>query len=155
MTLDLAGYAAILALALSCYSTWRTVKFNKKQEELIESQRQLNALLAQKEAAEQAENRRASVSASFIKLGTGKYRLKVFNQGPAIARNVQISFPFGNEVVLDSEIEAKFPMETMDRYQSVELAALVHMQSPSKVGIQLDWIDEDGANRSKTIHPTL
>ncbi|KWI68273.1 hypothetical protein WT75_22210 [Burkholderia stagnalis] len=155
MSFDLSGYAAALALILSCYSTWKTIKFNTKQEELIESQRQLNALLAKKEATEQAESRRASVSASFTKLGSSKYRLKIFNQGPATARNVRISFPSGNEFVPDSEVNAKFPMEIMDKYQSVELIAMVHMQSPSKLTVQLDWLDEDGSARSKTVHPTL
>jgi hypothetical protein len=155
MSIDLSGCAAMLALALSCYSTWKTLQFNTKQEQLIESQRQLNALLADKEASEQAEGKRAKLSAAFMKLGSSKYRLKVFNQGQATARDVRISFPAGNEVVLQSEVDAKFPLETLDRFQSVELIAVVGMRSPSKLTVQLDWLDEDGSDRSKIVHPTL
>lgn len=155
MPLDLSGFAAILALVLSCYSTWKTLQFNKKQEELIESQRQLNALLADKESTERAEGRRANLGAAFSKVGSNNYRLKVFNQGPAIARNVRVSFPDGNQFVNQREVDSKFPMQTMDKFQSVELIASVHMNSPSKLGVQLDWIDEDGKNRTKMVHPTL
>jgi hypothetical protein len=92
MTIDLSGHAAALAPVLSCYSTWKTQQFNKKQEEWIESQRRLNALLADKESTERAESKRASLGAAFSKVGSNNYRLKVFNQGPAIARTVQMSF---------------------------------------------------------------
>lgn len=155
MNLDLGGCAALVALVLSGYSTWKTLQFNRKQEELIESQRRLNNLLAEKEAAELEKSKRANLSAAFLKLGSNKHRLKIFNQGETGARNVHISFPDGNEVVLSSDIEAKFPLETLDRFQSVELIAAVHMSSPSKLTVQLDWIDDDGAERTKIIHPTL
>jgi hypothetical protein len=92
MTIDLSGHAAALAPVLSCYSTWKTLQFNKKQEELIESRRRLNALLADKESTERAESKRANLGAVFSKVGSNSYRLKVFNQGLAIARTVQMSF---------------------------------------------------------------
>ena len=155
MTIDLSGFAALLALVLSCYSTWKTLQFNRKQEELIESQRQLNALLADKESKERAEGKRANLGAAFSKVGSNNYRLKVFNQGPAVARTVQISFPEGNEFVPQREVDSKFPLETLDKYQSVELIAAVHMNSPSKLTVQLDWIDGEGESRTKTVHPTL
>ncbi|MCC8397328.1 hypothetical protein LJ656_32655 [Paraburkholderia sp. MMS20-SJTR3] len=154
MTLDLSGCAAILALVLSCYSTWKTVKFNRKQEELIESQRQLNALLADKESTERAEAKRANPGAAFSRVGSGNYRLKIYNQGPAVARNVMISFPEGNELVSQRDVDEKFPLETLERYQSVELIASVHMSSPSKLTVRIDWIDGDGESKTKMVHPT-
>ncbi|OLL27580.1 hypothetical protein BTH42_32685 [Burkholderia sp. SRS-W-2-2016] len=154
MLLDLSGYAAILALVLSCYSTWKMLQFNRKQEKLIGSQRQLNDLLTDKEATERAEAKRANPGAAFLRVGSGNYRLKIYNQGPAVARNVSISFPEGNELVSQRDVDGKFPLQTLEKYQSVELIASVHMNSPSKLTVRIDWTDGDGESRTKTVHPT-
>lgn len=44
-TVDAANIIAGMALFLSGYATWITLKFNKRQQSLIESQEKLNNLL--------------------------------------------------------------------------------------------------------------
>ncbi len=154
MNIDLSGIVAAIALSFSVYTYWRQNQSNKKQEALIESQHKLNELLASKETSEMAAAKSADMGAEFQKLGRNQYRLKIFNKGPATARNVRVSFPDGNEFVSEHDLEGKFPMESMDKYQAVELIAAIHMGSPSKLKVQLNWVDEEGAEREKITYTT-
>ena len=57
------------ALLLSCYATWQTLSFNKKQESLVKTQEKLNKLLLEKEKVQVLSDKQADLAASFIKLG--------------------------------------------------------------------------------------
>jgi glycosyltransferase involved in cell wall biosynthesis len=144
-----------LALLLSAYATWKTVQFNEKQKSLIESQERLNRRLLEKEDAESNEEKKADLGATFIKLGSSNYRLKIWNKGKAVARNVSIEFPEGNDCLVESDIKGKFPLETLDTRQSVELIASVHMGTKSKQTIKLCWADDLSATNEKVVYPTL
>ena len=144
-----------LALLFSMYATWITHKFNNRQKALIESQEKLNRILLEKELTETSNDRKADLGASFVKLGSNKYRLKIWNKGKTTAKNVRISFPEGNEIIHDSDIEEKFPLEILEIYQSVELRAIVHMQTKSKHTILLKWSDEFAPENEKLVYPTL
>jgi hypothetical protein len=144
-----------LALILSAYAIWTTSRFNKRQISLIESQQRLNELLLQKGESEVLDARKADLGASFIKLGSSNYRLKIWNKGKASARDVRIDFPDGNDVVPDSEIEGKFPLESLEQYQSVELIAAVSMDTKSKHAIRLAWSDDCSEKNEKTVYPTI
>ena len=155
VTIDTGDVIAGLAFLLSSYATWQTVSFNKKQKSLVESQEKLNNLLLEKENEDSLKEKRADLGASFIKLGSSKYRLKIWNKGASTARNVRIEFPEGNDVVLDSEVTDKFPMESLERYQSVELIAAVHMQTKRKHVVRLIWEDGAQSHNEKLSYPTL
>lgn len=76
VSIDAGDVIAGLAFLLSAYATWQTVSFNKKQRSLVESQEKLNNRLLEKESEDTLKERRADLGASFIKLGSSKYRLK-------------------------------------------------------------------------------
>lgn len=155
VTIDAGDVIAGLAFLLSGYATWQTVSFNKKQKSLVESQEKLNNLLLEKENEGAVKDKSADLGASFIKLGSSKYRLKIWNKGSATARNVRIEFPEGNDVVIDSEVSDKFPMKSLERHQSVELIAAVHMQTKRKHVVRLIWEDDAQTHNEKLSYPTL
>jgi hypothetical protein len=155
MTLELRDLVALVALILSGYATWRTIKFNERQKSLIEVQERLNTLLLAKQQNEVTSDRKADLGASFIKLGTSKYRLKIWNKGKAAARNIQIDFPEGNDVVDQSDIDAKFPLEILETYQAVELVAAVSFGTKPKQAIRLRWEDDFQAQNEKIAYPTI
>jgi hypothetical protein len=155
VTIDAGDVIAGLAFLLSGYATWQTVSFNKKQKSLVESQEKLNNLLLEKENEDALKEKHADLGASFIKLGSSKYRLKIWNKGSATAKNVRVEFPEGNDVVIESELADKFPMESLERYQSVELIAAVHAQTKRKHVIRLTWEDDAQAHNEKLSYPTL
>lgn len=144
-----------LALLISAYAAWKTVQFNDKQKSLIESQEKLNQRLLEKEDADSIADKKADLGATFIKIGSSKYRLKIWNKGKTTARNVSIEFPEGNDCIIQSDVSEKFPLESLDTHQSVELIAAVHMGTKSKHVIKLVWADEFSQNNEKTVYPTL
>ncbi|RQH02719.1 hypothetical protein [Paraburkholderia dinghuensis] len=155
VSIDISGVVAALALLLSGYATFKTIQFNRKQEELIKGQADLTALLIEKERTDAVVDRRAELGATFVKQGTRDTYLRIFNQGRAPARNVRIDFPSGNDLVLESDVESKFPLVELDRFQSVQLIAVVHLQSPRKQIVRLRWDDDYATDNEKTLHPTL
>lgn len=155
ITIDAGDVIAGLAFLLSGYATWQTISFNKRQKSLVESQEKLNNLLLEKGSEDSLKEKRADLGASFIKLGSSKYRLKIWNKGASTARNVRVEFPEGNDVVIDSEVTDKFPMESLERHQSVELIAAVHMQTKRKHVVQLIWEDDAQSHNEKLSYPTL
>ncbi|MDH1291363.1 hypothetical protein N5C43_08835 [Comamonas terrigena] len=155
ITIEPGDIIAGLALLFSIYATVKTVQFNNRQKSLIESQEKLNKLLLEKETSDSASGRQANIGASFIKLGSSKYRLKIWNKGKAVARNVILEFPEGNDVLIESDIKEKFPLEALDTHQSVELIASVHMETKSKHAIRLIWSDEHSERNEKLVYATL
>lgn len=155
ITVDSGDIIASLALFFSMYATFKTVQFNNRQQEVIKSQAKLNQLLLEKESAGVEMDKQADLSASFLKLGNSKYRLKVYNKGKASARQVSISFPEGNEVISESDIKSKFPLQLLDVHQSVELIASVHLGTKSKHLVRLEWEDGRPGRVEKELWVTL
>jgi hypothetical protein len=155
ISIDAGDVIAGLALLMSAYATWRTTSFNEKQKSLIESQEKLNILLLEKEKSEAVSEKKADLGAAFVKLGSNKHRLKIWNKGNATARNIRLEFPDGNDVLIQSDVDEKFPLESMEKFQSVELIASVHMGTKSKHVIRIVWEDDAQNHNEKLVYPTL
>ena len=155
MSISVSDVIAILALALSSYATWRSHRFKAKEAELIDLQREVSSLVLEKEQREAEQSGRAELGASFVSIGSKKHRLKIFNKGKVPAHGVTIEFLEDNDVVPESEIRDKFPMEHIDPGQAVELIAAVHLGTKRKHAIRLKWKDEGGSEREKDVYPTL
>lgn len=149
---DPGDVVALFALVIAIWSAWQTQRFNRRQTAFQETAEQLNRLLVQREAAEQDAQKRAEVSANFYKSGKHDYRVKVFNRGPNVARNVRLEVLDDADLVHSGDLARKFPVPSLDRHQSVELIARVHMQSPSRTHVRLTWDDEEGAGRMRELH---
>lgn len=155
MTVSLESIFAGLAFLLSCYATFVTVRFNQRQKALIESQEQLNAMLLKQGQQEASNAGRADLGATFVKLGSTKVRLKIWNKGKATARNVRIEIADADDIFIPSEIDEKFPLETLEQHQFVELIASPHMGSKLKHAVRLMWEDDHSLDNDKTVYPTL
>lgn len=147
---------AILAFLLSAFATWRTFKFNARQEKFIESQEKLNKQLLERSEGEALAEKKADLIANFVRYGTSSgYKLKIANRGKATARNVRIEFPEENEVLIRSEIDEKFPLEMLDPHQGVELMAVVGMDTRRKHPMRLIWSDDSADHNEKVVYPTI
>ncbi len=58
-------------------------------------------------------------------------------------------------MIIDSEVVDKFPMESLERHQSIELIAAVHMQTKRKYVVRLIWEDDAEPHNEKLSYPTL
>lgn len=155
MDVSLGDIIAAVALLFSGYATWRSRGLRKKEEELIEIQHKLNALMLDKEEREAQSENTADLGANFITLGSKKHRLKIFNKSKATAYQVSLELPEGNDCIIDSDLQEKFPMEAMEPGQSVELIAAFSMQTKRKHAIKLQWKNAAGDPFEEVAHATL
>lgn len=145
------------ALIVSLISLWKTSKFNARQNELAETTERLNRLLIERETAEGVAAKKADVSANLIKVGESDYRLKVFNRGRGVARNVRLEDLAGREqsFLMRSDIGQRFPIPILEQHQAVELIAAIHLGSPMRAHIKLTWDDDTGSDHDKELTPGL
>ena len=115
----------------------------------------MNQRLLQREDADVRIGKKAELGATFIKLGSSNYRLKIWNKGKSAARDVRIEFPDGNDCFIESDVQSKFPLEALEPHQSVELIAAVSMDTKRKHTISLLWTDDLQTHNQSTLYPTL
>lgn len=154
MTVSLGDVFGGLAFLLSIYATIKTIKFNERQKALIEAQEKLTNLQLFKEVNELESSKKADVSASIVSFGNNRYKLKVFNQGKGSAKNVKIEFPDNNPPVSLSDVESKFPFESLVTHQSVDLVASGELGRASKFTVRLIWDDEFQDGNENIVHVT-
>ena len=150
-TLTLSDVAAFLALIVAVWSVIQTTRFNKRQNAFAETAQRLNEMLIAREAADAEGQQAADVSANFIKIGKNDYRLKIFNRGPGVARNVRLEMLRGGDLLSRGEVEKKFPLALLERQQNVDLICFVHLGSDLTMEVRLFWDDDKEQGRSKEL----
>lgn len=150
--IDWGDVIAALALLASIYASSRAHVLAKRQASLVRDQARLNALLVAKEEKEAASAARADVSANLVKVGKD-YRVRVFNRGPALARNVDVSIPKeGVHVLQEGMIRSKFPLDALEPSHSVDLHAIVYLgMGVVKFPVVITWTDEASDFNSKDV----
>jgi hypothetical protein len=143
---------AVLAFAFSIYTFRKTHKLSEKQTELIEDQKRLNKILVEKEESEAHNAKKADLSARLVKVANNNWRVKIFNKGKAEARHVRVESD--TNILLNRDVESKFPMDRLEPQQGIDLIAAIHLNSPSKIPIKLVWDDATGNDHSKTVDLT-
>jgi hypothetical protein len=94
------------------------------------------------------------LGANFVKLGSNNYRLKIYNKGKSTVKNVRIEFPEGNDILIQSDVDNKFPLESLESFQSVELLVSEHMGTKSKHMIRLIGSDDTDEQNEKLVYLT-
>lgn len=146
--MDASDYIAIGALIISAISLFQNYKYSKKQDDVLLLEKKLNAMLIQKEEDERNNKIQADIKARYYQIGKN-YRLKIWNDGSGLAKDVQI-IAHENSPLLDSEIEAKFPLD-LESKQNVDLMASVSFDTPSKHELKLCWLDGKGQEIQKIL----
>lgn len=155
MEIQIGDLVAGSALLLSAFATWKSVQFNELQKKVISQQEQINKLQIERVNESIVLAKQAELGANIVKLGNMKYKLKIFNKGQAVATNVRINLPVENDIIPQSFIDDKFPLEMLDVHQSVEVWANPSLGSQSKVKLDLVWNDEISQNRTKSVVVTI
>ncbi|MCG3727481.1 hypothetical protein [Vibrio cincinnatiensis] len=149
-SIALSDVIALSAFILALYSTKKTNEFNKKQKESIEIIDRLNKLWLRKESEAALNEHKAEVSARFISLSKSDKRVKVFNKGKSVARNVRINFPHGNDLIIEADMHRKFPAD-LEPQDHIDLKATSALCASAKVTMQFIWDDATGINNKKTL----
>lgn len=151
----MAEIIAFLSLLLSVFVYFSSRNYSKKNENLITREVELIRLQIDKELRGRNDKLKANVSARMYNVGKNKWKIKIYNAGPATAKNVIISAYEKDGFIRETLIAEKFPMRKMESSQSVEFNAFVHMQSSSKETIELTWDDPSKLQNKNTIEITL
>lgn len=140
---------AFVALFVSAISLHKSNKFGETAD-------RLNRLLIEREQAETVASKKADLSANIVQVGRTNYRLKVFNRGKSIARNVRlIDLASDNSLLITDELQRKFPVHVLEQHQSVELIVAVSNSSGLQIHIKLIWDDETGKDYEKEFMPVV
>lgn len=105
--------------------------------------------------AEAVTAKKADMGATLMTLGTSKHRLRIFNKGKSSARHVRLVFPEGQDFLIDSDLESKFPMETMHPHQPVDLIASWTHGTKSKQVVKIVWDDDFAKNNEVITYTTF
>lgn len=140
---------AVLSFLLAAHSVLKNRRFEKKQAKI-------NDLILKEKQKESLRENMAEISASFIKNGgyNNHTKLKIFNKGKAIAKNVNIIFHEDNDLISDDEIKEKFPLK-LEQHQAVELNAITHLNMKRKIKFIATWDDDYSIKNEKEIELTL
>ena len=148
MFLSWGGFAvSIVSLVIAIISLVKSSKAQLLQNKLNEIELQIKRNELDKIEKEKADNSTACVEARIISLGTGKYKLKVWNSGFLIAYNIKVSFVGDPEIIMFAE--GLLPYDELDPKKSFEISLLVHFDSSQKARVLTEWEDKNGKQYSK------
>jgi len=137
MEVTVSDVFAGLAFIASGYTMWR-------QHGLDILNRRLNALLIEKEEADNVSSKRAELAANFVKTGKGSHQFRIYNRGRGVARNVQVEVIAGEELLSMGDVRRKFPFPSLDAHQNINILASIHYGSPRRATVRLKWEDDAG-----------
>lgn len=138
---------SFFSLLTSFYAVKRTVYFNRKQEENNVITMELSKLLLKKEQVEAYAENAANVSACFTKTGNKQTILKIFNNGKALAKNVNIKFPDHIDLNICMR-EQKLPTN-LEEHQHLDLDVSYSMNCQRKIRVILNWEDDKGSQEKE------
>ena len=145
---------ALLALLFAVVSFFDGKRSSRSATELIHREIDLVKLQFSKASIEVESEKKAEVSAKIFKEGNN-WMVRIFNKGPAEARNVRLVLNEHNSIVSEGAFDGKFPMERMERGSSVNGYAYIHLSSPRKEKLTIQWNDESASNRCTTVELTI
>lgn len=144
---DVALYVIpIAAFLLSFIALIKSNRVTKIEGKLKEYDLKLKEYELQKIEEEKNKKEEACVEARIVKISKGKYKIKIWNSGQAIAYNVDYDIPNEYQIILAKRVT---PFELLPPGQNFEEYVIIHMQSESKYKVVTSWQDEDGNEFSK------
>lgn len=134
------GYVIpFIAIAISIFSFYESRKVNKVQLRLNEMEEKLKKYeLEEIEKFREAANR-SIIEARIYNFSKGKYRLKIWNSGQAIAYNVNFEVPDELKGIV---LRDKVPFEVLEPGKSFEEHIIVYNGIPRKFSMKTSWNDE-------------
>ena len=134
-----------VSLAVAIVSLINSSKSQHLQDKVNEIELKLKEYeLAEKEKEQQ---KTPCVEARINHISGEKYKIKIWNSGNSVAKNVTASWDKGSQLIFfDQE---KMPFELLEPQKSFDLTISTYSGSPRKLSITTEWEDSDGQKHSK------
>ena len=130
-------FIALCSLLVSAIAVWFSIKNSVSQTELND----INKKLASFELSQIEKQNVDALKASFEINMTDK-ALFLHNVGLAPAFDVKLSFPNGQDFIIQSELDELFPYAKLDSGDSIRLITAVSMETQRMQNIVVNWDDE-------------
>ncbi len=141
-----------ITLILFLYVIYKKVRYAQLKSEYEDLQQQMDRLFLREQASEAVKSEKADLGAEFVKVeGDNHPKLLIKNLNKSLAKNVRIEFPEGNKVILQNDIDATFPIASLNQHKEILLSIAVYNNAPRKVVVDLIWDDGFQENNVKTI----
>ena len=132
-------FVPIITLVISIVSLFFSIRVPKIDMKIKEYDLTIKKYI--NEEIEKSNKKEAIIEAKIIKISDGKYRIRVYNKGNAIAYNVDYSIPEKYNIITTNEVT---PYEELKPKDSFDELVIITMQSLSKYEVCLEWNDEEG-----------
>ena len=142
-----------VSLIIAIFALYKSSKAEKLQAQLNKMELQLKKYELEKIDAEKRDALLSCVEARVVKIGKGRYKMKIWNSGNTVAYDVTANF-VGNPNIIISD-EKKQPFEILEPKKNYELNLLVHCGSARKFCVKTEWKDENGVYKSKECLETI
>jgi hypothetical protein len=129
---------SILALSLSVFTYFKHDIKIKQQEHL------LNEYQLSKIQSEKVDLQKAIIEANVIQINDGKDKIKIFNKGKSLARNVNVIIP---DLEGFKVIHNPCPIDIKPQ-NGIEIVVLLFTSYPDKIKIEFEW-DDDFKDKNK------
>lgn len=144
---------AICAFILTVIGVWKFYLSHKKQKMNESGYKSHGVVSSPSPHGAKVEAKIADLKAAFVQTGRIQYKLHIWNQGNATARNVRFEYEPSGGIFIASEVNEKFPLdiEALGDDYPVKLIAARTLGSDLKHPITLTWDDDSGDNHKKQI----
>lgn len=154
--MSLSDLFSLIAVILSAVSLWQARNAHKAQRLFSDTEIELIRRQLERDSQAQRIEKTANVSAKLVKEGNNHWKLRVLNQGPAVAKNVNVEIPTPKNSMLSKEwLTEKLPMTSMEKDDSVEIVALPDSETAPKETIFLTWEDPSSRHRRREVEITI
>lgn len=147
-------YLPYIVLLLVLYIIYKKFRYHQLKKDYDSLQLQMDRVLLREQATLALEGEKADMEADFVKSDHDSHpKLRIRNVNQALAKNIRIDFPNGNNLLLKKEVDAIFPIDTLNKHKEILLSIAVYNNAPRKIAIELIWDDGYNMNNSKLITP--
>lgn len=134
--LTISGVSVLIAII----SLFKSSKVQKLQYKNSKLEYDLKKYELDKMNAEKAGSNKAHIEARICNIAKGKYKMKVWNSGDAIAYNVNVVLDEGTNLIMVGDL---LPFEELAPGKSFEIPIAVHFGTARKFYVTMKWNDSD------------
>lgn len=146
-------YLPYVVLFLIFYIIYKKFRYHQLKKDYESLQLQMDRVLLREQAELAQEGEKADLEAVFVKSDHDSHpKLRIRNVNRALAKNIRIDFPNGNNLLLKKEVDAIFPIDSLNSHKEILLSIAVYNNAPRRIAIELTW--DDGYNMNNTKHLT-
>lgn len=146
-------YLPYIVFVLIAYIIYKKFRYHQLKKDYEALQEQMDRVLLREQAVQTQQGQKAELVVDFVKLADeSHHKLRIRNLNQALANNIRIDFPSGNNLLLKKEVDAIFPVASLNKHKEILLSIAVYNNAPRKIDLELIWDDGYNMNNAQSYH---